>query len=147
VNIWNKYIIILFLVIVLSVLYAVASLNFGLSTYMLNGMPIVVEQDIAEMSYGLIHAGGFSAGPFICIDSTDRPEIWHLVLRHEYQHYMQTAVLTPVGCGIAYSFEQLVHGYENNWFEIEAYNAQFDDFVLDIFYWNSKEVLHVEWEW
>ena len=135
-----------FVNILLCVAYTVAFFNFGLSTYMLNGVPIVIESELPSLDC-FTKVAGFSLGPIIWAEPTSRAEVWHMIVRHEYQHYMQTAILTPIGCGIAYSFEQLVHGYPSNWFEIEAYNAQFEDYSLDIFYWNSKEVLHIEWEW
>ncbi len=135
-----------FFVIALSIIYAIVSFNFGLSTYMLNGMPIIIEAEIPAYD-SLIRAAGFSFGPVIWMEPTSRAEPWHMIVRHEYQHYMQTAVLTPIGASIAYSFEQLVHGYDGNWFEIDAYNAQFKDYTLDVFYWNTKEILHIDWVW
>jgi len=117
---------------------------------MLNAPPIVIEKDLTEtrVAYGFVGAAGYSLGPLIYINPTDDPT-WHRVLRHEYQHYMQGAVLTPLGFGAAYSFDHYIigHGYNENWFELDAERVERDDYELNIFYWNTKEILHIEWEW
>lgn len=71
--------------------------------------------------------------------SPDNPT-WHRVLKHEYQHYMQSAVLTPIGFSLAYLFDEhiLGHNYNENWFELDAERVERDDYKIDIFFGTQK---------
>jgi len=117
---------------------------------MLNAPPIVIEKDLTgvHVSYGFIGAAGYSLGPLIYINPTNEAT-WHRVLRHEYQHYMQCAVLTPLLFSASYSFDEFIlgHNYNENWFELDANRVEKTDYDLNIFFWNTKEILHIEWEW
>lgn len=121
--------------------------NFGLQVYMLNGPPIVIEKDLSDSThgiYGLNGAAGFNFGPLIFINPTSQIT-YYRVLRHEYQHYMQCALLSPAGFSIAYLAEKYIwhHDYDSNWFELDAYRAEVDRLEFRIFDLNSKKILEV----
>jgi hypothetical protein len=114
--------------------------NSGLQIYMLNAPPVVVEREINyNGAAGCLHW----ALPVIYINPTDPPTTSR-VLRHEYQHYMQKAVLSPLVFNIAYCLEDALHGYDGNWFELDAYAAENDGLEFKVFDWNLKQVLEVK---
>jgi len=113
--------------------------NSGLQIYMLNAPPVVVEREINyNGAAGCLHW----ALPVIYINPTDPPTTSR-VLRHEYQHYMQKAVLSPLVFNIAYCLEDALHGYDGNWFELDAYAAENDGLEFNVFDWNSKGMMEV----
>jgi hypothetical protein len=119
--------------------------NSGFQIYMLNAPPIVIEKDLTDIktAYGR-GAAGYSLGPLIYINPTDENTRYR-VLRHEYQHYMQNAILSPLGFAFCYLWEQHVMGkpYQENWFELDAYRAEVDRLEFRIFDLNSKKILEV----
>lgn len=109
---------------------------------MLNAPPVVVEREINHNgAAGCLHW----ALPVIYINPTDPPTTSR-VLRHEYQHYMQCAILSPLGVSIAYSFEHYIlgHDYNKNWFELDAERVEHDDLVFKVFDWQTKQILEVK---
>ena len=133
--------------ILLSVLALVMIGNSGLQIYMLNGPPILIEKDLTgiKTAYGFTGPAGFSLGPLIYLNPTDAPTT-RRILRHEYQHYMQTALLSPLGFSIAYSFEHYImgHDYSENWFEKDANRVEYDDLVFNVFDWQTKQIMEVK---
>jgi len=133
--------------ILLSVLALVMIGNSSLQIYMLNCPPILIEKDLTNthVAYGFVGAAGYSLGPLIYLNPTTEPTRYR-VLRHEYQHYMQGAILSPLGFSIAYSFEHYImgHGYTENWFELDAYGHENDGLEFKVFDWNSKQILEVK---
>lgn len=123
--------------ILLTVLALVMITNSGLQIYMLNGPPILIEK-------GLNHNGaaGYSLGPLIYLNPTE-PATRYRVLRHEYQHYMQTAVLSPLGFAVCYGWQEFWNGYDGNWFELDAYGTESDGLEFKVFDWNSKGMMEV----
>lgn len=121
--------------------------NFGLQVYMLNGPPIVIEKDLSDSThgiYGLNGAAGFNFGPLIFINPTSQIT-YYRVLRHEYQHYMQCALLSPAGFSIAYLAEKYIwhHDYDSNWFELDAHRAESDKLSFNVYDWNFKTMMEV----
>jgi len=113
--------------------------NSGLQIYMLNAPPVVVEREINyNGAAGCLHW----ALPVIFVNPTDPPTTSR-VLRHEYQHYMQKAILSPLVFNIAYCLEDALHGYDGNWFELDAYGAEGDGLEFEVFDWNSKGMMEV----
>ena len=133
--------------ILLSVLALVMIANSGLQIYMLNCPPILIEKDLtgAHVAYGFVGAAGYSLGPLIYLNPIDVPTT-RRVLRHEYQHYMQGAILSPLGLSIAYSFEHYImgHGYTENWFELDAERVEHDDLIFKVFDWQTKKIMEVK---
>jgi hypothetical protein len=123
--------------ILLSVLALVIICNSGLQIYMLNGPPILIEKDLNHNG-----AAGYSLGPLIYLNPTE-PATRYRVLRHEYQHYMQTAVLSPLGFAVCYGWQKFFNGYDGNWFELDAYGTEGDGLEFRVFDWNSKQILEV----
>jgi len=113
-------------VIPLTILYAVIGLNFAASVYSLNADPIVIEIDRPESPLG-----GITIAPFIIIDKACYS---YEYLRHGYQHYMQQAVLTPLGFFGIYAGEFLLGTpYEELSFEKEAFAKMNDGLEFEIF--------------
>jgi hypothetical protein len=113
--------------------------NSGLQLYMLNAPPIVVEKEFDHNgAAGCLHW----ALPVIFINPTE-PATRYRVLRHEYQHYMQTAVLSPLGFAVCYGWQEFFNGYDGNWFELDAYETEGDGLEFRVFDWNSKQILEV----
>lgn len=126
--------------ILLSVLALVIICNSGLQIYMLNGPPILIEKEFDHNgAAGCLHW----ALPVIYINPTDPPTTSR-VLRHEYQHYMQKAILSPLVFNIAYCLEDALHGYDKNWFEVDAFRAEKNLITFKVFDWNLKQVLEVK---
>jgi len=123
-NIYNSKMVVFSLVLLYSALF----LNFGLSTYMLNGPPILITDNTKN-------CGGYALAPFIVIDETAPSYYFYTIARHEYQHYMQQAVLTPMIFALSYSSEFIIFGkpYSKNLYEIEAYSKQNDGLIFDVF--------------
>ena len=123
-NIYNNK----FIVFSFVLLYSALFLNFGASTYMLNAPPIIIMDECETCA-------GYSLGPFIVVDKSIRPEYYYTVARHEYQHYMQQAVLTPAILFISYSAEFVLFGksYGENIYEIDAFSKQDDGLVFKVF--------------
>ena len=133
--------------VILSVLALVFMANSGLQLYMLNCPPILIEKDLTNthVAYGFVGAAGYSLGPLIYLNPTTEPTRYR-VLRHEYQHYMQGAILSPLGFSIAYSFEHYIlgHDYNENWFELDAERVEYDNLVFKVFDWQTKQILEVK---
>ena len=133
--------------VILSVLALVFMANSGLQLYMLNCPPILIEKDLTNthVAYGFVGAAGYSLGPLIYLNPTTEPTRYR-VLRHEYQHYMQGAILSPLGFSIAYSFEHYImgHDYSQNWFEKDANRVEYDNLVFKVFDWQTKQILEVK---
>ena len=123
--------------ILLSVLALVMIGNSGLQIYMLNGPPILIEKELNHNG-----AAGYSLGPLIYLNPTE-PATRYRVLRHEYQHYMQKAVLSPLVFNIAYCLEDALPGYDGNWFELDAYGQEGDGLEFKVFEWNSIGMMEV----
>ncbi len=85
--------------IVMRAVKGVAGVNFAVSSYMLVGPPVVIETDLSERKtwMGTTGMAGLSWGPIIWIHDGLHETSRVRVLRHEYQHYCQFAVLTPLG--------------------------------------------------
>lgn len=134
------------LTIALSILALLMIGNSGIQLYMLNCPPILIEKDLtnAHVAYGFKGAAGYSLGPLIYLNPTTEPTRYR-VLRHEYQHYMQSAILSPLGFSIAYSFEHYVmgHDYSENWFELDAERAEKNLISFNVFDWNLKKLLEI----
>ncbi len=134
------------LTIALSILALVMIGNSGLQLYMLNCPPVVIEKELSGIrtAYGS-GAAAFTCGPLIYIDPTDEATRYR-VLRHEYQHYIQNAILSPLGFAACYSWEQYIMGkpYHENWFELDAARAESGRIAFKIFDWNSKKILEVK---
>ena len=134
------------LTIALSILALLMIGNSGIQLYMLNCPPILIEKDLtnAHVAYGFVGAAGYSLGPLIYLNPTTEPTRYR-VLRHEYQHYMQSAILSPLGFSIAYSFEHYVmgHDYSENWFELDAERAEKNLISFNVFDWNLKKLLEI----
>lgn len=132
---------------ILTILALIVIGNSGLQIYMLNCPPILIEKDLtgAHVAYGFVGAAGYSLGPLIYLNPTDVPTT-RRVLRHEYQHYMQGAILSPLGFSIAYSFEHYImgHDYSQNWFELDAERVEHDDLIFKVFDWQTKQILEVK---
>jgi hypothetical protein len=128
------------LTVFLSLLAILVIGNSGLQLYMLNVPPIVVEKEFDHNgAAGCLHW----ALSVIFVNPTDPPTMGR-VLRHEYQHYMQKAILSPLVFNIAYCLEDAMHGYNSNWFEVDAYGAEKDGLEFRVFDWNLKQVLEVK---
>ena len=125
------------LTVFLSLLAIIIIGNSGLQLYMLNAPPIVVEKEFAHNG-----AAGYSLGPFIYLNPTE-PATRYRVLRHEYQHYMQTAVLSPLGFAVCYGWQEFWNGYDGNWFELDAFRAEVDELEFKVFDWNLKGMMEV----
>jgi hypothetical protein len=102
--------------------------NFLLSSYMLIGPPIVVETS-------LLPANGWSIGPVIVLHRGLSEYAKGVILRHEYQHYCQQAVLTTIGAHALLSIHSmwlyitttsLDDAYYLNWLEMDAFAHQHD---------------------
>lgn len=127
------------LTVFLSLLAIIIIGNSGLQLYMLNAPPVVIEKEFAHNgATGCLHW----ALPIIYINPTDPPTTSR-VLRHEYQHYMQKAILSPLVFNIAYCLEDALHGYDGNWFELDAYRAEGDGLEFKVFDWNLKGMMEV----
>jgi len=116
------------IVTLIAIAYSLGFVNFGMSTYMLNAPPIMIMDECETCA-------GYSLGPFIVVDKSIRPEYYYTVARHEYQHYMQQAVLTPAVLLISYSAEFVVFekSYGDNIYEIDAFSKQDDGLVFKVF--------------
>ena len=116
----------------------ILGLNLLISGYMWVGAPIVVNVNFPDGS-GI---AGISSGPFIVIN-TDYAEEgtadYEEVFRHEYTHYIQTMVYTPLGTS-AYSTYRVVSNfikygpknyfflyYKDNALEEQAFEYQYDE--------------------
>ncbi|MDI9367549.1 MAG: hypothetical protein QM445_04270 [Thermotogota bacterium] len=134
------------LTIALSILALLMIGNSGIQLYMLNCPPILIEKDLTgtHVAYGFVGAAGYSLGPLIYLNPTTEPTRYR-VLRHEYQHYMQSALLSPLLFSIAYSFDEFIlgHDYHENWFEIDAQRAEKDLISFKVFDWNLKKLVEI----
>jgi hypothetical protein len=97
-------------------------LNFLITAVMWLGEPVVITSDIFE-------ASAFSAGPIILIGNTiyePMDDYTDYALTHEYGHYLQTMILTPIIMVPSYltstAYSLLTTGtyYRNNFFEQQA---------------------------
>ena len=123
------------IVTLIAIAYSLGFVNFGMSTYMLNAPPIMIMDECETCA-------GYSLGPFIVVDKSIRPEYYYTVARHEYQHYMQRAVLTPAVLFISYSAEFVLFGksYGENIYEIDAFSKQDDGLVFEVFDFESLKI-------
>jgi len=123
-NLYNSKLI----VFSLALLYSILFLNFGLSTYMLNGPPVLIMDNTKNCA-------GYAFSPFIVIDESAPNDYFYTIARHEYQHYMQQAVLTPITFALSYLSEFVVFDklYDKNIYEIEAYSKQNDGLEFNVF--------------
>jgi len=134
---------------VLTILALVVIGNSGLQIYMLNAPPILIEKDLTQtpVSHGFTGAAGYSSPifPIIYLNPTDVPTT-RRVLRHEYQHYMQKAILSPLVFNIAYWFEDVILNvdYSESWFEKDANRAEKDDLIFKVFDWQTKKIMEVK---
>ncbi len=74
--------------------------NFIVSAYMWVAPPLVIETDLSQhktLFFGTIPIRGRSEGPIIWVHDGLHDHQRAITLRHEYQHYCQTTVLTPLG--------------------------------------------------
>ena len=143
--------------ILLTVLALVMIGNSGLQIYMLNGPPILIVKDLtttslppfeeSSVSHGFTGAAGYSSPifPIIYLNPTD-VSTTRRVLRHEYQHYMQKAILSPLVFNIAYWFEDVILNvdYSQSWFEKDAIRASGDDLIFKVFDWQTKKIMEVK---
>ncbi len=118
--------------------------NFAVSSYMLVGPPIVIETDLSWYPGRL---AGLSSGPLILIDNS-----WDWsdeVKRHEYQHFCQQAVLTPLFSGVLSRLNFLINliiyrdwheAYLNTWHERDARLHQTDGMIFDYILWRSSQL-------
>ena len=122
--------------------------NSAIQVYMLNAPPILIEKDLRNITvgYGVVGAAGYNLGPLIYLHPTLDEATRYRIIRHEYQHYMQCAILSPIGFAASYWWEQYIagHGYVNNWFELDAYGNENDGLEFKVFDWNSKQILEVK---
>jgi hypothetical protein len=134
------------LTIALSILALLMIGNSGIQLYMLNCPPILIEKDLtqADVGYEFTGAAGYSLGPLIYLNPTTEPTRYR-ILRHEYQHYMQTALLSPIGFALCYWGDQFIlgHDYHENWFEIDAQRAEKDFISFKVFDWNLKKFIEI----
>ena len=142
---------------ILTILACVVIANSGLQIYMLNGPPILIVKDLtttslppyeeSSVSHGFTGAAGYSSPifPIIYLNPTDVPTT-RRVLRHEYQHYMQKAILSPLVFNIAYWFEDVILNvdYSESWFEKDANRAEKDDLIFKVFDWQTKKIMEVK---
>lgn len=130
-NLYNSKLI----VFSLALLYSILFLNFGLSTYMLNGPPVLIMDNTKNCA-------GYALPPFIVIDETAPNDYFYTIARHEYQHYMQQSVLTPIMFALSYYSEFVLFGkpYNENIYEIEAFAKQKDGLRFDAFCLDSLSV-------
>ena len=134
---------------ILTILALVVIGNSGLQIYMLNGPPILIEKDLTNIP--VAHGFSGSAGyvhpilPIIYLNPTDVPTT-RRVLRHEYQHYMQKAILSPLVFNIAYWFEDVILNvdYSQSWFEKDANRVEHDNLIFKVFDWQTKKILEVK---
>jgi hypothetical protein len=124
--------------IAIRVLKGAAGVNFAVSSYMLVGPPIVIEKDMSDYKTWLGSTGvnGLSWGPLIWLHDGLSEATRTRVLRHEYQHFCQFAVLTPFGMwlvtGIEGVFLYIKHEgdlreiYMDQWCEKDARKHQHD---------------------
>ena len=116
------------LTVFLSLLAIIIIGNSGLQLYMLNAPPVVIEKEFDHNG-----AAGYSLGPLIYINPTE-PATRYRVLRHEYQHYMQQSLLTPLGFLGFYIGEYLLEGsFDNVSFEQEAVKKENDSLEFEVF--------------
>ena len=133
---------------ILTIVALVVIANSGLQIYMLNGPPILIVKDLTNVpvSHGFSGSAGYVDPilPIIYLNPTDAPTT-RRVLRHEYQHYMQKAILSPLVFNVAYWFEDVVLNvdYSQSWFEKDANRVDHDDLVFKVFDWETKKVLEV----
>lgn len=128
----------------LLVTYVVLAINLALSAFMLTNDPILYTSD---KPFSIIkEAGAFSCGPFIVVRENHAEDYEYL--RHEYQHYINQAVLTPAVHSIIYLFEMLKGfirygdwkiAYANNSLERDAFVKQNDGIEFEVFDWNLKQ--------
>lgn len=125
-------------------------INFVVASAMLVLPPIVIETNLQDtpLWFGGTGAAGMSFGPFIFIHDGLTEASRERVLRHEYQHYCQTAVLTPLGMNLAYSLSSLYRynkhkdwylAYYHNRFEIDARRKQNDGKQFSYFFVEVKD--------
>lgn len=130
---------------VMRVVKGVVGGNFLVGSYMLVGPPLVIECDLSNYPTWMGGKGpsGMSSGPFIFIDENLSDARRERVLRHEYQHYCQTAVLTPAVMSLAYNLNNLMLflRYQDAWavyldnvFEVDARKHQQDGLQFPYFY-------------
>ena len=134
---------------ILTILALVVIGNSGLQIYMLNGPPILIEKDLTNIpvAHGFSGSAGFIHPilPIIYLNPTNEATT-RRVLRHEYQHYMQKAILSPLVFNIAYWFEDVILnvGYSQSWFEKDANRVEYDNLVFKVFDWQTKQILEVK---
>lgn len=128
------------LTIALTIAFALLAGNFGSSVYMLNAPPVVVRADLSDFkaAYGVSPAA-FQSWFTIHLNTGVG---FYQTIRHEYQHYIQSALLTPFGAAIGYQWQHFVLGkdYYDNWFEIDARRVEHDGLNFKVFVWNTKEL-------
>lgn len=100
----------------------IIGLNFLISAVMWLGEPVVITTDALE-------ASALSFGPLIVVGNElyePLDDFTTYVLTHEYGHYLQTMILTPILMipsyltSTAYSFLTAGNYFENNFFEQQA---------------------------
>lgn len=116
----------------------VIGVNFLVQSYMLVAPPVVYEGDISGIPIWTGgSAAGMAVGPLLLLQEN----LWgrDRVLRHEYQHYCQAAVLTVAGISLLYNLDSvwsllqgksLVEAYRDNWFEKDARKHERDELVF-----------------
>lgn len=124
--------------------YIALAINFAVSAFMLTNDPIIIT---TEKIYSIAgEAGAISCGPIIVVKENHKDDYEYL--RHEYQHYCNQAVLTPIGHFMIYvfgAFEGFVRygnwkmAYVNNPLERDAFDKQNDGIEFEVFDWNLKQ--------
>jgi len=131
------------LTIALSIVFLLLCGNFSLSTYMLNAPPLVIRGDLsgAKVAYGSAPAAFQSLFTIHLNEKVGN----YTTIRHEYQHYIQSALLTPFGAAIGYQWQRCILGksYNENWFELDADRVREDGLMFDVFVWNTKELVTI----
>jgi hypothetical protein len=134
---------------ILTILALIVIGNSGLQIYMLNGPPILIEKDLTNIpvAHGFSGSAGFIHPilPIIYLNPTNEATT-RRVLRHEYQHYMQKAILSPLVFNIAYWFEDVILNvdYSESWFEKDAIRASGDNLIFGVFDWQTKKIMEVK---
>lgn len=88
--------------------------------------PIVSVQDNFNHIYNPDASGMcYTTPPVIYLnnDKLEQDEMYYTFL-HEYMHRQQALKYSPLGFTILYWFEDIIHGYTNNRFELEQFKFQ-----------------------
>lgn len=116
----------------------IIGINLLLTGYMWVGQPVVIDMPFPDS----FHYAGFCTGFLIVMNTNDvyTQEHYNVVLKHEYTHYIQHAIYTPLGSSL-YSLYRITTNllkygiqpydklyYTDNYFENQAYDNMFNSF-------------------